>query len=101
GLRTRSRIVCPSKPLAGLTFLQFEKSTLSIPLSMYPAVEIMSLPYLPGWPSKHLPASGGIGPVAGIDIRRRKSPVGCVRVKTIVELFGVLMPLIDFALPDP
>ena len=68
---------------------------------MYGPLETTSRPYLPGWSSKHLPTSDGIGPVAGIDIRKRKSPVGCVSVKTIVEAFGVLMPLIDFALPAP
>ena len=32
-------------------------------------------------------------------MRFRKSPVGAVRLKTIVEVFGHVMPEIDFALP--
>ncbi len=66
---------------------------------MYGPVETTSRPYSPGLPSKHLPTSAGIGAVAGIDMRRWKSPVGFVRLKTIVLSFGVLMPEIVFALP--
>jgi hypothetical protein len=46
-------------------------------------------------PSKHFVTSAGIGPVAGIAIRYRKSPVGFVRLKTIVYGSGMEMPEID------
>jgi hypothetical protein len=44
--------------------------------------------------------SAGCGPAAGIAIRKRKSPVGAVRLKTIVLLFGVEMPEIVLPFPE-
>src|SRR3954467_9098904 len=66
---------------------------------MYGPLAITLRPESPGFPSKHAPTSGGIGAVAGIDMRRLKSPVGFVRWKTIVWLSGVEMPEIAVALP--
>jgi hypothetical protein len=45
--------------------------------------------------------SRGIGPVAGIAIRKRKSPVGFASVIAIVLGSGVLTPAIEAALPLP
>ncbi len=73
---------------------------LSMPFSMYGPVEIRSWPYLPGCPAKQFTTSAGWGAVASIDMRKRKSPVGWVRLKTIVLGLGVLMPEIVFALPE-
>jgi hypothetical protein len=46
---------------------------------------------------KHFATSSGIGPVAGIASRKRKSPVGFSSVNTIVRSSGVSMPEIGFA----
>src|SRR5437588_1263857 len=101
GLRTRSSTVWPSKPLIGFKAEHDEVLTASAPLIMYGPVETTSRPYLPAAPSKHFVTSAGCGPAAGMATRFRKSPVGAVRVKTIVLELGVLMPEIDFALPLP
>ncbi len=48
---------------------------------------------------KHFATSSGIGAAAGMARRYRKSPVGFVRLKTIVLSFGVSMPEIGFGGP--
>ena len=65
---------------------------------MYGPDEITKRPYSPGLPLKHLATSCGIGPAAGMPRRCGKSPVGFVRLNTIVLAFGVLMPEIDLRL---
>src|SRR5947209_5802284 len=85
--------VLPSKPLIGFSAAQDDVLTAPDPANMYGPVAMMSRPYLlASAPVKHLPTSGGIGAVAGIPRRKRKSPVGCVRWKTIVLAFGVVIP---------
>src|SRR3954451_3143469 len=100
GLRTSVMLEVGSKPLIGLS-LSHDKLIAPSPSIMYGPDEIRSRPYFSATPEKHLPTSGGIGPAAGIPIRKRKSPVGCVRSKEIVEAFGVWMPVIVFAVPLP
>src|SRR3954447_17685356 len=90
-----------SKPLIALSLSHDDVSIAPSPWIMYGPVAIRSRPYFSAVSAKHLPTSGGIGPVAGIAMRKRKSPVGWVRSKVIVESFGVWMPEIVFAVPLP
>src|SRR3954470_8786681 len=101
GLRTSVMLEVGSNPLIGLSLLQDEMLIAPSPSIMYGPDEMRSRPYFSATPEKHLPTSGGIGPAAGIPMRKRKSPVGCVRSNEIVESFGVWMPVIVFAVPLP
>ena len=86
-------------PRIGLTPLQEPILTALEPSIMYGPEAMTSRPYAPGFPSKHLPTSGGIGPAAESAMRLRKSPAGRVSLNVIVFAFGVTMPEIDVALP--
>ena len=69
------------------------------PSIMYGPDEITKRPYSPGFPLKQSATSCGIGPAAGMPRRFGRSPVGFVRLNTIVLAFGVLMPETDCASP--